>query len=291
MENVLIEILVGLPGSGKTHYAKEIGAVTDSLFSFEQKNLMYINFDEDVAYRRAPRTFKEILNSHEMGYWILHRNVYWNHWVFDGLFLTNDVQRKIVLEIKNIVDKHHIDDNIVIQFVYFKEDREACLFNDSFRNREKLADITIKSAYYEKPNIDELQKDFPQLKFNLIEKEVHKMNTYERLFKVRESYQKSDVMRSDEWCLGGTWGDYQGNSGTIGAEEQPTEFEKFDDLLTDICPNITMLQYKKLYRNCVTTETRYERDYYGGSCEYAYYECDLRKLYNMLVEMNLIEED
>lgn len=291
MENVLIEILVGLPGSGKTHYAKEIGAVTDSLFSFEQKNLMYVNFDEDVSCRRAPRSFKQILNDYEMGYWILHRNANWTHWIFDGLFLTNAVQRKLVIEVKDIVSKYHIDDNITIQFVYFKEDRETCLFNDSFRNREKLADITIKSADYEKPNIVELQKDFPQFKFNLIEKDVHKMNTYERLFKMHESYEKENVMRSDEWCLGGTWGDYQGNSGTIGAEEQPTEFEKFDDLLTDICPNITMLQYKKLYRNCVTTETRYESDYYGGSCEYAYYECDLRKLYNMLVEMNLIEED
>lgn len=287
MENVLIEILVGLPGSGKTHYAKELGAEPGG-FSCNHKNVQYVDFDKE---RRTPRTIEDTLHSYEMGYWILHRNSNWNHWVFDGLFLTNAAQRNAIIAIKNIVKRYHIDEKINIQFVYFIEDRETCLFNDSCRNRGKLADITIKSADYEKPNIKELQNDFPEFTFNLIEKEIHKMNTYERLFKVRESYQKSDVMRSETWCLGGTWGDYQGNTGNVGADAQPTEFAELDDMLLEICPTMSILQYKKIYRECVTVETEYEHDYYGGSWENAYYECDLRKLYNLLVEMNLVKED
>lgn len=287
MENVLIEILIGLPGSGKTHYAKELGA-KPGLFSCDHKNVQYVDFDKE---RRTSRTIDGTLHDYEMGYWILHRNTNWNHWVLDGLFLTNAAQHNVILAIKNIVDKHRIDDKLTIQFVYFKEDRDACIYNDQIRNREKLADITIKTADYEKPNIEELQKDFPEFNFKLVEKEVHKMNTYESLFKIHESCMKDDVMCSETWCLGGTWGDYHGNTGNVGAEPQPTEFADLDDLLTELCPNITFLQYKKLYRECVTVKTEYEHDYYGGSWENAYYECDLRKLYQLMVEMNLIKED
>lgn len=293
MENILIEILVGLPGSGKTHYAIELGACTYG-FSCDHKNIQYVDFDRAnaFAFGSPKRSVERILSDHELGHWIAQRNMNWDHWVLDGLFLTNAAQRSVVLAINKLV-KNCLweNDKVTIQFVYFKEDRETCLYNDMARNREKLADITIKSADYEKPDIDELQKSFPQFNFVLIEKDVHKMNTYERLFKVHESCVKSDVMRSDTWCLGGTWGDYQGNTGNIGADDQPTEFAKLDDLLTELCPNITFLQYKKLYRDCVTIETEYEHDYYGGSWENAYFECDLRKLYDMMVKMNLIKAD
>ena len=117
------------------------------------------------------------------------------------------------------------------------------------------------------------------------------MNTYESLFKLHESSLRNDMMCSDEWCLGGSWSDCYGNSGNVSADDQPTEFTEFDDLLTKICPNVTMLQYKKLYRECVTTKKRRECDYYGGVCEYARYVCNLRKLYEMMIEMNLVKED
>jgi hypothetical protein len=55
-----------------------------------------------------------------------------------------------------------------------------------------------------------------------------------------------------------------------------------------VCPNMTFLQYKKVYNATVTTETKGEDDYYGGHVEYACYVCDIPKLYEMLKEMGVV---
>lgn len=286
---VLVEILIGLPGSGKTHYAQSANNGEKFLSTFNS-NTCYIDFDKDYL-KREKRSFTNVLRDSSFCYSIIHHNANYNHWIIDGLFLTNETQHKLVEAIYNECT-HYIFDNehIKIQFVYFKEDRDTCLYNDSIRQQDRKAHITIKHAEFEKPDIDSLSKEFSEIEFVIKEMDVHKMNKYESLFKIHESWKKQDEMRSEEWCLGGTWGNCWGDGGNIGAEAQPSEFTEFDNLLTEICPNISMLQYKKLYRETVTVEERGESDYYGGYCSYGYYACDLKKLYSMLVEMNLIEE-
>ena len=284
-----IEILIGLPGSGKTHYAKENGACVDDYWSGSiiSTKVSYVNFDhrhyagKNVNYVLNDKFAREIIEKPR-----LYKNYNVNHWIFDGLFLTNAAQRALILAIQqaNKTNRH-----IKIQFVYFNEDRETCLFNDKQRNREELADITIKSATYEKPNINELKRDFPDMEFSIIEKEVHKMNVYECVFKPHESFSNKDKMQSDYWSRGGSWGDCWGNSGSISPDPQPSSFTEFDELLEEICPNITFLQYKKLYNECVTVEEDGHGDYYGGYEYTSYFQCDLKKLYEMMVEMNLID--
>lgn len=292
METVLVEILVGLPGSGKTYYAKEQGVHPDVCFADRSKEkAMYICTDKDAYYGRKPRTIEQIIYNHEFGRWIMCRNRNWDHWIIDGLFLTNDVQHKVVDALYNEINKYIDDIKLKIRFVYFKEDREACLYNDRARNREKLANITIEHADYEKPDIDTLQRDFPKFEFKLVEKEVHKMNIFESKFLTRASYYDENELRSDTWCLGGTWGNCWGDGGQVSADEQPTEFKEFDELLLDVCPNITFLQYKALYGATVTIETEEEHDYYGGSTENAYYKCNLKELYDKMVQMGLISEN
>lgn len=294
MDTVLVEILVGLPGSGKTYYAKEQGAYPDVIFAdCSKEKAMYICTDKDIyCYRR---TIDQIIHNHGFGRWIMCHDYNWDHWIIDGLFLTNDDQYKVVDALYNEINKYIeyiIDDiKLKIRFVYFKEDREACLYNDQSRNREKLANITIEHADYEKPNIETLQKDFPKFEFEILEKEVHKMNIFESKFLTKGSYYKENELRSDTWCLGGTWGNWMGDSGQVSADEQPTEFKEFDNLLMEVCPNITLLQYKKLYNATVSIEIDRENDYYGGSVENAYYKCNLEKLYNMMSEMGLIKEN
>lgn len=287
--SVLVEILIGLPGSGKTYYAQSANNGEKFLYTFNA-NTCYVDFDKDHNKNRSLTT---ILNNNDFGHTIAtHYDKNYNHWILDGLFLTNDAQYKLVSAIYEICKKRQIFDKeqIDIQFVYFKENREACLFNDSIRQNNRQAQITIKNAKFEKPNIEELSKMFSEIKFSIKELDVHKMDVYESVFKILESYQKNDEMRSDEWSLGGTMEDCWGNSVTCGAEEQPIEFKEFDDLLLKVCPNISLLQYKKLYRETVTTETRRESDYYGGYCSYGYYACDLKKLYELLIEMGLLEK-
>ena len=288
MDNVLVEILVGLPGSGKTYYAKEQGVRPDTIFVNSLKETpRYICTDKEYC---ASRPISNIIHNHEFGYRIMRRKHNWEHWIIDGLFLTNDVQHQVVEAIGEI-NKHADDIKLKIRFVYFKEDREACLYNDRVRNREKLANITIEHADYEKPDIETLQKNFPKFEFELLEKEVHKMDVFESKFLTKGSWRNENELRSDTWCLGGTWANCWGDGGKVSADMQLTEFKEFDDLLIDICPNITFLQYKKLYNSLVTIETEYENDYYGGSTENAYYKCNLKDLYNMMVEMDLINEN
>ena len=289
METVLVEILVGLPGSGKTYYAKECGAQPDVIFADHSKEKsMYICADKEYC---TSRQIRDIIHEHRFGYWIMRRDQNLNHWIVDGLFLTNDVQHQVVEAINAEINKHTDDIKLKIRFVYFKEDRKACLYNDQVRNREKLANITIEHADYEKPDIEALQKDFPKFEFELLEKEVHKMNIFESKFLTKASYYNDKELRSDIWCLGGTWGNCWEDSGQISADKQPTDFKEFDDLLIETCPNITLMQYKKLYNSLVTIETEYENDYYGGSTENAYYKCNLKDLYNMMIEMGLINEN
>ena len=291
METVLVEILVGLPGSGKTYYAKEQGVHPDVIFADRSKEkAMYICTDKDAYYDRKPRTIEQIIHNHEFGHWIMRHNHNWDHWIIDGLFLTNDVQHKVVDALYNEIHKYN-DIKLKIRFIYFKEDREACLYNDQARNREKLANITIEHADYEKPNIESLQREFPKYEFELVEKDIHKMNVFESKFLTKGSWRNENELRSDTWCLGGTWGNCWGDSGHIGADKQPTDFKEFDDLLMEVCPNITLLQYKKLYNATVSIETEEEHDYYGGSIENAYYKCNLKDLYNMMIEMGLINEN
>jgi hypothetical protein len=54
---------------------------------------------------------------------------------------------------------------------------------------------------------------------------------------------------------------------------------------------ITFLQYKKIYNNCVTTDTSSESDYYGGSTSSAFYQYEVEKLYNELSDLNLVNLD
>lgn len=294
-KNVLIEILVGLPGSGKTHYAKEFGVKPDMIFSSSNCGLIYVDFDKD-----REDSISRILKNHNFANTIKYKKKDYEHWIFDGLFLTNEAQDNVIAEIYRQLSyagiklsKQYEDRTVInIQFVYFKEDREACLFNDKVRNRETLADIMIKGADYEKPDIDALSDKFKEFNFTLVEKEVHKMTLYESKFKIHENkYGDEDIMRSEEWSLGGSWGDCWSNSGSVSADKQPSSFVEFDDLLCEICPNIPFLQYKKLYNYTVKIETKDEYDYYGGHTQYAYFTCDLKKLYDMMLELGVIKEE
>jgi hypothetical protein len=100
------------------------------------------------------------------------------------------------------------------------------------------------------------------------------------LYKVNGKY-----LESQSWCLGGKSYDWHGSEHYLSAEN-PLNFDEFDELLEKICPQITYLQYKKIYAKCVTMEERSASDYYTQARE-GFWKCDLEKLYEMLEEMGL----
>ena len=96
-------------------------------------------------------------------------------------------------------------------------------------------------------------------------------------------------MKSEEWSLGGTTTNWHENIIELMKEDTP-DFVEFDELIERVCPNISFIQYKNVYRKCVTRKTRTDYDYYGSSEERAWFECNLKDLYKILLEKGLITE-
>ena len=62
-------------------------------------------------------------------------------------------------------------------------------------------------------------------------------------------------------------------------------------MLSELCPDISFLKYKKLFAECVEICEQPERDYYGGCVTYAYYQCNVERLIELLLEMEIIKEE
>lgn len=91
------------------------------------------------------------------------------------------------------------------------------------------------------------------------------------------------------WSLGGEGGNYLGKRWSISSEEQK-EFVELDDFLIKVVPDISFLQYKRIFNHCVDKVEWHEYDYYSSGTDETCWRCDMKKLYEMLKEMNLIKE-
>lgn len=98
----------------------------------------------------------------------------------------------------------------------------------------------------------------------------------------------TDTITSCKWTLGGNHRDCWGGDYKVTPEAQPQSFEEFDKLIEKINPNISFIQYKNIYNTSVSVENTSEGDWYGGCAYYGHYECNVRELYNELVERELI---
>lgn len=239
-----VELLWGLPGSGKTYYAEG------------KKNCVIIDLDKlikkqnflEILIKRVKKSKKDV--------------------VIDGLITTNEFAEKILKEIKNCK----------IKIIFWEEDRESCLFND--KGRRKLnSETSIKNLPLEVPENGLLKRYSAKLvKMRVVRKPEHIVWLQEK---------GVSELKSERWCLGGTYGSCYGHSGVIEPSDQLISFREFDDFLLGICPDLSFLKYKKLYNETVSVETEWEGDYYGGNVSYARYVCDLSKLYYLLKELNL----
>lgn len=300
-----VEILVGLPGSGKTYYADNKSSEyamyhMDKYLGEKPKNkrqVYSLKLDYDEYKDKYPNLSKIL------GYYGYHE-VFMFHpesiVICDGLFLTNDSQEKIVSEWVELFNEEGGNDQsnkLNIKFVYFNENREGCLNNDSYRDKKRSANVTIKHSPFEKPNIEALKDKFNQenINFEIEEKEVYVMSKYEGTFKpLRNEYWSKklgkDILASESWSTGGNVCDCWGGDYSVRSDKTPESFEKFDKLLEKYCPNVTFLKYKNIYSSCVTIEEDHEDDYYGGREYYNTYCCDLKKLYEMLTELGYLKD-
>lgn len=294
--NLYFHIVMGLPASGKSYYIKHNHA-----------NLPYhhiIELDshkEDFKNKSISDIIGEELDICKHTQRMPIRNLF-----IDGLILTEEnlenVMDACINWYNNFLEGHKV--YYKFHVYYWPADQEACLKLDKLRlqisSRNESSEITIKNAHLDNINQDILNnivakhdswKDIVTTKFN--PQEIYQISDAEmKMYPFMDTDytgQKKMELLSTTWSGGGTWGNYMGESGLIEPDPAP-EFTKFDEMLMELCPNITFLQYKKVYNETVTIESNYHGDYYGGTEKVLNYKCDLTALYDKLIEMNIISK-
>lgn len=111
------------------------------------------------------------------------------------------------------------------------------------------------------------------------------------LFSKEDNYLTSCGI-SCEWKTGGQgggscWDDGDATHYAIDGDSEP-EFDELDKVLTDVCPNITFLQYKKLCNEVVHNYEYTSNEYYGNYTNYSVKWIDVEELYNYLKKEGIV---
>lgn len=278
-----LHLLVGLPGSGKTTFSnKYLDLDGRNRFNSKFKHGDVIDFD--TIYKKAGFNEKLQINREKIEKMKL-KTITREYVIIDGLFLSQDEYEWVLsLFINGEQYKNVRFEKIIID--YWVPDKESCLWNDRGR-RDIPAEFTINIVELDKPDVKAIEGKFG-IKTKLEEHYVYRKPAYKVMAGengFRDLY-KDKYLMSNTWCLGGVGRSWMNDSTYPISADEPLEFDAFDELLEKICPNITFLQYKKLYRHSVEMDDRDAGDYYSN-CREGFWICDLEKLYNMLVDMGI----
>lgn len=308
-----LHFLMGLPASGKSYWARQ---------NFNENTLcnhtgdFIVDLDKYLHYENGKLTTPVIysaLNNSDMKYYVggeLQNTRKTVKVCIDGLITTMNDLDKVITDTLNYIHNRYdgCDYQVNLYIHQWNEDRETCLHNDRLRmksgERNESSETTIRIRPYEYIQKKQLQKykdeDNHVVSIKVESHTVKNIDTYDTIFAPLIGYDKTDYhnntskktqyMYSESWSAGGSWGDCWGNEGTI-SPDSPLDFREFDDLLMKICPDISFMNYKKLLNECTETEKYSEYDYYGGREYRQRWKCDMKRLYELLNEMNYITNE
>lgn len=283
---MIIHIMYGLPGSGKTFFCKK---------EVEGKaGKQYVDIDYLIPNTKGD-SFKKKIYHIARDYLASKRfEVY-----FDGLITTHQSLLDVLSGISEAIKEPY---DIIIDC--WNENREICLKND-FKRRNVSSETTIENLTYEpiknKKEIvamltDEQKEKFSTIRISrhaVIEKPEYKqffdsygLNLSEDCshFFGSTKFKNSKYLYSESWCGGGTGSTYSGTSFPISAEE-PAEFKEFYDLLETINPNMSFLLFRKIEKECLSIEEIDNSDYYSNTIDYRY-KLDLERMYSLIHDWN-----
>lgn len=257
---IKVHILCGLPGSGKTTFARSLSG---------NPKIKVIDVDEIVKGKENKMAFfLSKLNG-------LLEELDCEEAVLDGLFLDKKVYEVILKELSPDVE---------VVFHYWERNRKLCLYNDEGR-RNVNSSITIRSARFQEPDIEKLKilnKNI-SLESHVIKKKGEPMTLEE----FKQKYNKGEeYIYSEHWCAGGENIDCWGEVFKVDKEDPPEEWA-FDEIISNIKEEISGEQYEKIKSYCVWIEENSESDYYGGIVENHHYMCSLNVLFETLQEEDI----
>ena len=260
---------VGLPGSGKTTYLKNLATNVSMWNTVEY-------FDADKGFS----SIDELVNALDKKYNKKYPTDYSPIILVDGLFISNEVHKKII---------ESIDKKIKYasrKFIVFNGDKETLLFNDAKRfnsgERAKNTAISIKNLKMETNYIRE----------NKLIKEEIKVEKFNYLYNLRKSLDVGDIISSSQWSTGGTYGTCWDEDGpTEVYPDEPLKINRHDFWeLFSVLDKLYKFKSEKevdlisyIYEDLADIEEEDESDYYGG-CQthdrYKIYTSEIIRLFH-----------
>jgi hypothetical protein len=289
MNNQKLHITVGLPGSGKTKWAKDKQGPAGSMRS--KGGVLHIEFDklrERCEIRKRYPSASLTKPDEEMIREYQNNSTHYDDVILDLFVSTN-------AGIIDLLNKLRIRKNTEVVINYWTPDVDACMHNDRGR-RDENSSISITNSTIETPDLARISESLSEMQDVKVSIQTHKtvMKSAWEVFRDEIASKHSCPDRdgkvtSQSWCLGGDWKDCWGGGGTVSGESPVSNFSAFDDIINEVCPHISFMLYKKIWAECVDVDESYDHDYYGGSTKNACYYFRIRDLHSVLVREGLYE--
>lgn len=294
MSKDVVEMLCGLPGSGKTTYAaREVRRWRRKREEFDADRIAVVDFDAHLNGGRYPKDLSVIWKKFsERSWWLGH----YEKVIIDGFFPTDEVRIRVLRSFLDAADGERRElaperAARELRLVWWIPNRSRCLFNDSRRKRGVSAENTIKNARFEVPDAEAIKKALNAdgvVRISsavVVEKVPALANAYDQEFE--SATKDGKYLDGEPWISGGDERDCWGNVESAEPEDarEPVEF---DDFVLKLAPKVSFAQYRKLRKACLRLETYQTRDYYGGAVERKMWRCDVRKLYRKMKEFGLL---
>lgn len=276
-----INIMYGLPGSGKTHFSREASKKEGGIY-------IDLDYEWNFGFTYRKRTDENI------------KKLFFNIWrtinksnnrkiYVDGLFTT---KKSIV---KFLSQGWDCSGTIIIHT--WNLDRETCLKNDCGR-REKSSGVSIRNMPYDELNsIDDLLSDVTtesknSFDFQIVKHKVVEKPEWNQYFSnagisigygPASNLMVANNLAGDQAVISSIIESDSGYGSLSSVYDEIRNYmDELYDLLEKVKPGITMKDAREIVKNCISFKEGFETDYYGSSSKWIRFFFSLPDAYDML---------